>query len=66
LEQGLGACLNPYKKERPQWIAKKYIGMDVHKVSISIAMMNGAGKIGMECVIETIASTILQFIAGLR
>src|SRR3982074_3673480 len=45
---------------------KKYIGMDVHKESISIAVMNGAGKIGMECVIETKASMILQFIDGLR
>ena len=46
--------------------SKKYIGMDVHKESISIAVMNGAGKIGMECVIETKASMILQFIGGLR
>ena len=46
--------------------SKKYIGMDVHKESISIAVMNGAGKIGMECVIETKANTILQFIDGLR
>ena len=46
--------------------SKKYIGMDVHKESISIAVMNGAGKIGMECVIETKASTIVQFIDGLR
>jgi hypothetical protein len=37
--------------------------MDVHKESIS---MNGAGKIGMECVMETKASMILQFIDGLR
>jgi transposase len=44
----------------------KYIGMDVHKESISIAVMNGAGKIVMECVIETRASMILQFIDGLR
>jgi transposase len=44
----------------------KYIGMDVHKESISIAVMNSAGKIVMECVIETKASTILQFIDGLR
>jgi hypothetical protein len=36
--------------------SKKYIGMDVHKESISIAVMNGAGKIVMECVIETKAS----------
>ncbi len=33
----------------------KYIGMDVHKESISIAVMNAAGKIVMECVIETVA-----------
>src|ERR1022692_3195318 len=46
--------------------SKKYIGMDVHKESISIAVMNGAGKIVMECVIETKASMILQFVDGLR
>jgi len=34
----------------------KYIGMDVHKESISVAVMNAAGKIVMECVIETKAS----------
>jgi hypothetical protein len=44
----------------------KYIGMDVHKESISIAVRNAAGKIVMECVIETIASMILQFFDGLR
>src|ERR1700741_268623 len=44
----------------------KYIGMDVHKESISMAVMNGAGKIVMECIIETKASMILQFIDGLR
>jgi len=27
--------------------------MDVHKENISIAVMNAAGKIVMECVIET-------------
>ncbi len=40
----------------------KYIGLDVHKESISIAVLNSAGKVVMECVIETKASTILQFI----
>jgi hypothetical protein len=44
----------------------KYIGMDVHKESISIAVRNAAGKVVMECVIETKASMILQFIDGLR
>ena len=47
-------------------ISTKYIGMDVHKESISIAVRNCAGKVMMECVIETKASMILQFIDGLR
>ena len=46
--------------------SRKYIGMDVHKDSISIAVMNGAGEIVMECLVETKASIILQFIDGLR
>jgi transposase len=45
---------------------KKYVGMDVHKESISIAVMNSVGKIVMECVLETKGSMILQFIDGLR
>jgi transposase len=44
----------------------KYIGMDVHRESISIAVMNSAGKIMLECVVETKASIIVQFIDGLR
>ena len=44
----------------------KYIGMDVHKESISIAVRNDVGKIMMECVIETKANIILDFIHGLR
>jgi transposase len=44
----------------------KYIGMDVHKESISIAVRNDAGKIAMECVIETKANIILDFVHGLR
>jgi transposase len=44
----------------------KYIGMDVHKEAISIAVLNSSGKLVMECIIETKASTILQFFQGLR
>ena len=44
----------------------KYIGMDVHQESISLAVRNAAGKIVMECVIETKTSTILQFFDGLH
>src|SRR6202140_5295754 len=44
----------------------KYIGMDVHKETISIAVMNGEGKVVMESIIETKASTILQCIQGVH
>ena len=43
----------------------KYIGMDVHKEAISIAVLSSSGKLVMECTIETKASTILQFFQGL-
>src|ERR1700757_4323547 len=45
---------------------KKYIGLDVHQASISVAVRDSAGKLAMECVIETKAATILEFIQGLR
>jgi hypothetical protein len=44
----------------------KVVGMDVHQETISIAVMNSAGKLVMESIIETKAMTILQFIQGLR
>jgi len=44
----------------------KYIGMDVHKDSISIAVLNSSGKLVMECVIDTKAIAILEFLHGLR
>jgi hypothetical protein len=45
---------------------EKYIGMDVHQATISVAVMDGWGKLIMECILETKAATILEFIAGLR
>jgi transposase len=44
----------------------KYIGLDVHKEAISIAVLNGAGKLVMESIIETKAITLVQFLQGLR
>ncbi len=44
----------------------KYIGMDVHKEAIVIAVLNDSGKLVMESIVETQASSILQFIHGLR
>jgi hypothetical protein len=44
----------------------KYIGMDVHTETISIAVLSSAGKLVMESVIETKALTVIQFVQGLR
>jgi transposase len=44
----------------------KYIGMDVHKEAIVIAVLNDSGKLIMETIVETKASSLLQFIHGLR
>jgi len=44
----------------------KYIGLDVHQATISAAVLDSTGKLLMESVVETRASTILQFIHGLR
>jgi transposase len=46
--------------------SEKYIGMDVHQATISVAVMDSQGKIIMESIVETRASTILDFFAGLR
>src|SRR5258708_7236271 len=44
----------------------KYIGLDVHQATISVAILDSAGKLVMEAILETKAETILQFIRGLR
>jgi transposase len=44
----------------------KYIGLDVHQATISVAVLGSAGKLVMEAILETKAETILQFIRGLR
>src|SRR5690242_3632535 len=41
-------------------------GMDVHQATISVAVMDGNGKLVMECLLETKAETILEFVQGLR
>ena len=46
--------------------SEKYIGLDVHQATISVAVIDSTGKLVMESIVETQASTILQFFAGLR
>jgi transposase len=44
----------------------KYIAMDMHTETISIAVLNSAGKLVMESLIETKSLTVIQFMQGLR
>jgi hypothetical protein len=44
----------------------KYIGLDVHQATFSATVLDSAGKLVMESILETKAATILQFIRGLR
>jgi hypothetical protein len=44
----------------------KYIGMDVHKETISIAVLNSSGNLVMETIIETKAISIIEFVQGRR
>ena len=44
----------------------KYIGMDVHMAMTVIAVLNSSGKQIAEAIIETKASTIMDFIRGQR
>ena len=46
--------------------SEKYIGLDVHQATISVAVMDSQGKLVMESILETKAATILEFFAGLR
>jgi len=46
--------------------SEKYIGMDVHQATISVAVLDAQGKTIMESILETKASTLLEFLGGLR
>ena len=45
---------------------EKYIGMDVHQATISVAVLDSRGKLIMESILETKAVTILEFLQGLH
>src|SRR5258705_10001054 len=45
---------------------EKYIGMDVHQATISVAVLDSGGKLIMERILETKAATILEFLQGLH
>ncbi len=44
----------------------KYIGLDVHQSTISVAVLNSEGKLLMQLVIATKATAVLDLLQGLR
>ena len=44
----------------------KYIGLDVHQATICAAVVDSAGNLVMEAILETKTETILQFLQGIR
>ena len=44
----------------------KYIGLDVHQSTISVAVLDRDGKLVMQSVLATLATAILDFFHGLR
>jgi len=45
---------------------EKHIGLDVHQAAISLAVVDSQGKVVMESILESKASTLLEFFGGLR
>src|ERR1017187_2440577 len=62
----MGGCSHRIhlRKERPM-NAIKYIGMDVHLATISIAVLDAGGNLRMEVTIATKAGALLDLIRGL-
>jgi transposase len=44
----------------------KYIGLDVHQASISVAVLDESGKLVVQSVVATRATAIVEFLEGLR
>src|SRR5579872_1881344 len=44
----------------------KYIGLDVHQATTVAAVIDGGGKLILEAIVETKASTIVELIDGIR
>src|SRR6516162_5283179 len=61
----MSASIITHEKGAPM-TSEKYIGLDVHQATISVAVRDSKGKLVMESILETKASTILEFFAGLR
>src|SRR2546422_25191 len=48
---GCHRCARPPTKGAPSMIGEKYIGLDVHQATISVAVMDSKGKVVMESIL---------------
>jgi hypothetical protein len=44
----------------------KYVGLDVHRDTISVAVLEASGKLVMQSILATHAAALLDFVRGLR
>ena len=44
----------------------KYVGLDVHRDTISVVVLEGSGKMVMQTILATHAAALLDFVGGLR
>src|SRR6516165_7430165 len=61
----MSASIIAYERNTPM-NSEKYIGLDVHQATVSVAVVSFTQKLVMESILETKAATILEFFAGLR
>jgi transposase len=55
-----------YEKGATLMNSVRYIGMDVHRDTISVAVLDEAGRVTMQSVLATRAAVILDFLWGVR
>jgi hypothetical protein len=58
--------LGRFTTGRRTLMSRYHVGLDVHKASIGIAVLDQEGKPVVESVVETSAATVLTFLGGLR
>src|SRR5260370_42150751 len=63
---GFNTSAQDRRKGAPLMDSRKFIGMDVHQPRISNAARDAAGKLVIETLIATKATTILEFLQGLK
>src|SRR5439155_11398663 len=54
------------KERNTRMNSVRYVGLDVHRDTISVAVLNESGRLIMQSVLATRAAAILDFMGGMR